>query len=178
MDNDEYSDDEVVTGDGSDIKLKYKYTLWANNPSTTDWKAKDIKVVTISTVSEFWRLFNNFNKMGAKYERYYLMKDGVEPRFEDKENRNGGVLSIKIDDEKLGLKLYEYMCVSTMVNKLLKDDVDDVITGICINPRKDSLFIKIWNKNGDVDMTNNLNPDIYDKIKDFSMQYKKNIPEY
>lgn len=163
--------------DGSNIKLVYDYVLWANNPTTNDWRAKDKKVVKITNGSEFWSFMNNFSKMGPRFMRYSLMRKGVEPRFEHHENRNGGILSIRTDN-KNGCRLWEKLCSYMVINKLLKEGTDDTINGIGVIPRKDCLYIKIWNKNGALELNNTLNDDMLSELSGLSMVYKRIVPDF
>lgn len=171
------NDNGKVDGDGRNIKLVYNYVLWANNPLANDWRAKDTKVTIIKTAADFWKLMNNFNKMGPKFMRYYLMREGVDPRFEDTANRAGGILSIKLDTKK-GLKVWEEIAVQMVLSNLLKPEIKDTINGIAINPKKDYLFVKIWNMDGEQTLIKTLRPEILSDLADHSVLYKKIEPDY
>ena len=59
---------------GKHIKLLDVYTLWTHDIYDKDWTIKGYKKrCTLETVSDFWKLFNNFNKLGMKYNHYLLV---------------------------------------------------------------------------------------------------------
>ena len=73
----------------------------------------------------------------------FLMKNNVNPLWEDKHNRNGGCFSFKVSNKNVvsTWKNLIYCLVGcTIVDKKYIDN----ITGITISPKKAFCIIKIW----------------------------------
>lgn len=152
------------------------YVLWCHSTSDNDWSINSYKkLCSISNVSQFWRLFNNFERLGINLSHFFLMKEGITPTWEDKNNRNGGICSFKVDTTN-ALRVWEYIgCM--LVNDILTEDKED-ITGISLNGRNNWAFIKIWNRNNSNNLMNTLNENILTHCKRYSMKYRANTPEY
>eukprot|EP00967_Tisochrysis_lutea_P097767 scaffold143748_cov19-Tisochrysis_lutea.AAC.1 len=76
--------------------LENSWTLWFDNPQqkqTTSKFGQTLRpVFTFSTVEEFWCLYNNIKTPGQLQPSatFYLFKEGIEPKWEDPRNFNGG----------------------------------------------------------------------------------------
>lgn len=167
----------------ADRSLSCTWVLWTHSLASNDWSLDGYNpIIEINTVSEFWKVFNNFDKLGADCFHMYLMRKGITPMWEDKQNRNGGVCSIKIDFEK-SIKEFEELC-SYLVTDNLTENVSDCdnITGVSFSPKINSRFsfsiIKIWNNDSSKDIMNELNKKLNKKYSKYNPQYKANAPEY
>jgi hypothetical protein len=115
-----------------------------------------------------------------------IMRDGIEPLWEDEKNANGGTYSLKIDHEK-GYKIWTLLMMYILGETFTKnmDDINGIsvsyIKGINVgsstkNSPQDYTYIKIWNSNPKNNMDNiqSLFPsDIMDTIKNDSIMYLK-----
>lgn len=161
---------------GHNIPLSSTYILWCHDIHNKDWSLAGYnKLCTITTVSEFWKLFNNLNKIGYKTNNFFLMKDGTDPTWEHNNNRHGGICSFRTDMDS-SLKMYEDLC-ARMVTDILTNNMDD-INGISFSPKNNWTIIKIWNKSKTNDLSKTLSPHILNTYKDTSIKYKENEPEY
>lgn len=161
---------------GSNINLNNKYVLWAHNINDDNWEISSYKkLCTISTISEFWRLFNNFKKIGWKYMHFYLMKSGVVPIWEHPENKNGGICSFRVEMDK-ALEVWEDVGVRMMCNMIISDHTD--INGISISLKHNWGLIKIWNKNNENNIAKLMHNEMKAKYANFSIMYKINKPDY
>lgn len=166
--------------DGSNILLPHKYTLWYHDIYNKNWNISSYKkLCVIENVSEFWKIYNNFNKLGLNFYHYFLMKENIQPMWEHIENRNGGICSFQMDIAKF-YPLFVELNVLMMCNALT-DNSNDTINGISISPktigRNNWIIIKIWNKNGEHDLAKTLGNDIMQKYNEVTIQYKKINPE-
>jgi hypothetical protein len=168
---------ELHQNDGSDIQLNGEYVLWSHQLGDNNWGISGYKkMCTIRTVSDFWRLFNNFRKIGWKFMNFYLMKSGVDPMWEHPLNRNGGICSFKTHTNN-ALEVWESLNVKMMCDKLASNMED--INGISISPKnKEWALVKIWNRDSKNDLMVTLNNEITESYKELSIQYKANNPEY
>lgn len=164
------------TNTGNDIPLPTTYILWSHNIHSNDWSLTGyIKLCSIKTISEFWRLFNNLDKLGYKANNLFLMKEGTDPIWEHENNRDGGICSFRVTMDT-SLLMYEDLCTRLMCN-LLTDNMDD-INGISYSPKNNWAIIKIWNKDKKNDLSVTLNSHILTTYKNNSIKYKSNEPEY
>lgn len=168
------NDDNV--DDGTKIYFNHSYILWAHDISEKDWSINGYKkLCKIENVSQFWRVFNNFSKLGVKFMHFFLMKDGVEPIWEDPENRNGGICSFRIEFTN-AMEIWQYLNIRLVLETLTVVESD--INGVSISPKNNWAIIKIWNKDCNNDLSKTLNNDILEKYKSYSIKYKSNSPEY
>jgi hypothetical protein len=105
-----------------------------------------------------------------------MMKQGVNPIWEDPKNRNGGCFSYKVPNKNV-LKAWTELTYR-IVGGSISDRASFVksVTGITISPKKNFCIIKIWTSNCD-----HQNPTIVSPIKGLQTQgclFKKHTPEY
>jgi translation initiation factor 4E len=132
-------------------KLGKTYTLWYHNPNENNWLLNSYhEIMTFSTVEEFLILQNFITENMILYGMFFLMQDGIAPVWEDPSNINGGVLSWKVDNT-LSYEYWLDIAKHYVSNNLFSDcSANDIVTGICISPKKNSNIIKIWiNKTAD-----------------------------
>ena len=142
--------------------LIYKWNLWYHHEKD-NWKLSGYKkVYEISTVGDFWRLNNNWDKLkGINNKHYFLMKDDITPLWEDPSNVNGGCWSFKVHEdqaEKLWIDLSAFLVCNQIIN-----NYEDVIgLSICLKKNSNSV-IKIWNKDSKNNSLNLINKEIIKK---------------
>ena len=159
-------------------KLNSSWRFWAHLPHDTDWTVKSYKdIYKISTVEEAIVLFETIPEKMVKNCMLFIMKDGIQPLWEDPKNRNGGCFSYKVSNKHV-YKVWKdltYVVVGSSISK--NANFVNCVTGITISPKKNFCIIKIW-------MTdcNNQNPSIVTTdVKGILAQgclFKKHMPEY
>ncbi len=161
---------------GSDILLPFALVLWSHDIGEKRWTINSYhRHLTLKSVADFWRLFNNFPKLGIKFHHFFLMREGIDPTWEHPMNRSGGMCSFRTEISN-SAELLEDLAVYAVCEKLV-DRMDD-INGISISPKNTWAIIKIWNRDASHDLTQTINHDILDKYCDLSIKYKVNAPEY
>jgi len=153
--------------------------LWSHSLTDSSWDISSYNIIyDIDTVGKFWYIFNNLPSCDIKGNHFYLMKKNVDPIWEHEENRKGGVCSFRVL-LKDSMKLFEYLCVLMLCNKLYdgEGNLDDV-TGVSVSPKNNWSIVKVWNKDSKVDVVGRLNSEIKKKYNNISIQYKENNPEY
>nr|QBK89363.1 MAG: translation initiation factor 4E [Mimivirus LCMiAC02] len=163
---------------GRNIELPHELMLWSHEIHSNNWYIDGYsKICDINNVSDFWKVFNNFEKMNTRSKHYYLMKSGIDPTWEHPSNSNGGQCSFRIE-HSVAKELWENLCVRFVCNELY-DDVDD-INGLSYSPKNNWVIVKIWNKNGKNNIEAKLRTDLKKKLDDdnISIKYKINIPEH
>lgn len=161
--------------DGSDIPLSDYYTLYSHAARSNTWELSSYeKMITLYTVSDYWKFMNNFYKLDTKLTQYFLMKNNITPRWEDDANRNGGKCSFKLEHVR-SIELWEDLC-SRMICDVLTSNKND-INGVTYCPKNSYVIIQIWNSDGNNDISNMLPTSMSYKYKDINPQYKKIEPE-
>ena len=170
----------VPTEPSKDIELNDTWILWSHELCDTNWDENSYSIVfEFNDLENFWKLYNNFESLGGLNKKdYFLMRKGIKPLWEDPNNRNGGICSLKIPITKSAdiwseLSMY-------LVGESFFEDVDKMndINGISICPKSVWSIIKIWNKDCNNNLEENL-PEIFlKKYNKCSIKYRKNAPEY
>lgn len=147
--------------------LNTNWVLWFHNPEDNDWSLESyVKVATINSFEIFWQLYNNLNKGNIENGMFFLMREGINPLWEDSKNVNGGCWSFKIFKKNI----YDsWIDVSiNLVNETLTKELDnsDTITGISLSPKKAFCIVKVWNN----DKTKNSNSILSDNIINLNLK--------
>ena len=156
--------------------------LWYHH-ELDNWKVDGYrKIFTINCIRDFWDLHNNIEYIGGiNNQNFFLMRDGVNPIWEDPKNRNGGCWSIKLMETHRNSTIWQKLALKMVCENMFKDPKHDelgVITGLSINLRNaNTTIIKIWNSDTKFNSSKLLNDDI---TKDFGYNiiYKKKNVEY
>ncbi|ANB13436.1 translation initiation factor eIF4E [Sugiyamaella lignohabitans] len=134
--------------------LTHQWTLWYTKPQTgnEEWHNLLKKVVTVSTVEEFWGAYNSVPKVSELPMKadYSFFSEGVRPEWEDPRNSKGGKWmfqyrsgrrSISVDEA--WLKVLLGMIGGTLDNE---DVNSEQINGAFISIRKAGIKINLWTK--------------------------------
>jgi len=151
-------------------------------------------ITTFKKWGDIGTFFNTLNNISGEcsYTDFdiFIMKNEISPMWEDMENRNGSICSIKIDSLPDGYNVFKSLTINMANNTLLKFNPSNwnTINGISFSSKKlDSvaetfcIIVKIWFKInilnfGSVDKL--LNDDINNLISKYSIKNKSIKPEY
>ena len=137
------------------------WNIWYHHEKD-NWKLNGYKkIYTIENIKDFWKLYNNWNKLGGiSVKHYFIMQDGATPIWEDSININGGCWSFKI----LGYQCKElWEDLSTL---LVSEEITEnkEIVGLSVCQKKNGYsVIKIWNKDSKKNSLGLLNEKILNK---------------
>jgi hypothetical protein len=158
-------------------KLSDNWTLWAHLPHNTDWSLKSyIPISTFTTLEDAIAVTESLPSALVENCMLFIMRQGINPMWEDPKNRNGGCFSYKVLNKNVAKAWSEltYRVVGGSIsngNAFVKS-----VTGITISPKKNFCIIKIWMSNCD-----HQNPAVVAPIKGLQDQgclFKKHTPEY
>lgn len=122
----------------TDLHLKYRWCLWFHMIDNDSWDVKSYRMIySFDNVCDFWKMNNNLPSVF--HGMFFLMRDGIMPIYEDKNNVNGALYSFRIVKKKLQDVWNELMIC--LVGHTLYPQAD-AINGISVNPK--SCVIKIW----------------------------------
>ncbi|KAK4047353.1 eukaryotic translation initiation factor 4E [Microbotryomycetes sp. JL221] len=153
------------------------WTLWFDSASKQDkaksWDEALVKVISFSSVEEFWSLYNNIVPPSLIHpnSNYYLFKQGVKPAWEDNANSKGGKWSVqlprgKYSDQIDNFWLYTMLAAigetletpyvapsstsapptETTTTTSSSSSFSNEITGVIVSSRKAFYRINIWTR--------------------------------
>jgi len=136
------------------IKLAHNWTFWFDKPDlrTTDgnWDQFLIKIDSFRKIEKFWSLFNNILlpihiQSGVNF---HLFKSGIEPKWEDIHNFNGGKWMLIVSKQNYSIvnDLWEKTLVA-LVSGMFGNLNTENINGIVLSVKKNIIKIAIWTKN-------------------------------
>ena len=143
----------------------------------SDWSIKSyIKMCNVNSVENTILLNDEIHYDLIKKSMMFLMKDGIQPMWEDEHNKNGGCFSFKILNKDI-LNVWKYVLFSTLGSTITKNkDHYKNINGITLSPKKKFCILKIWMKDCTL-----MDPDIFESIDSMDSTgciFKKHCPEY
>lgn len=197
LDNSSFSSSQPA-----DLKLHSKWRYWTHETYTKDWMINSFhKLIVFGFVSEFWRVFNNFDKingLGARY--YFMMRGDIEPTWEHPKNRNGIIWSVQVPVTHISA-VWERLCALIVGETLVapelnptnaKGEPNMLINGISTvlrevtangkggNGQKSTFYlIKIW-LSRNIDIVKNITAALKDisDLRDLSIRSMQLRPEY
>lgn len=141
--------DLISQKEDDDIYLNDIWVLYFHDPNDSNWNMISyLNLGSINNVQEFW---NHHQCLTPHLHQgmFFIMREYVFPSWDDKENINGGCLSIKILKENIQL-YWEDLCVKllgeTLINEEYREAYWNTINGISISPKKFFCIVKIWLK--------------------------------
>eukprot|EP01125_Pyxidicula_operculata_P008410 TRINITY_DN2821_c0_g1_i1.p1 TRINITY_DN2821_c0_g1~~TRINITY_DN2821_c0_g1_i1.p1 ORF type:complete len:203 (+),score=27.59 TRINITY_DN2821_c0_g1_i1:36-644(+) len=122
------------------------------NKSQSSWGDNIKKIYTFSTVEDFWCLWNNIKGAHelAYGSNYHLFKEGIEPKWEDPSNTNGGKWLVELQTSKSEQVNQVWLWAVLSCIGCSYDDEDE-ICGVVISIRKGKNKIALWTKSCDKD---------------------------
>ena len=168
----------LATKTGEYHDLSETWCLWAHLPHDTDWSLKSYKnIYTLSNIEQTIAIMETLPETLVKNCMLFLMRDGINPTWEDPRNRQGGCFSYKVSNKHVCnvWKELSYVLVGNTISN--NDDFVANVSGVTISPKKNFCIIKIW-----MSTCSYQNPGIItDEIVNFSSSgslFKKHVPEY
>lgn len=170
----------IVTQDVLNVcnnKIQNKWCLWAHLPHDTDWSLKSYKLIyKFDSIEEAVVLFETLPEQMVKNCMLFVMKEGIQPIWEDPKNREGGCFSYKVTNKNV-VNTWKYLAYYLVGETLAIDpNKSKIINGITISPKKNFCIIKVW-----LSTCNYQNPNIINEVKDitsYGCLFKKHTPEY
>ena len=136
---------ENVKGDLNYRPLKHTWMCWAHMPHDINWSIESyIKLVEIKSVEDTLTLNKTIPDKMIKNCMLFLMKIGINPTWEDKNNCNGGCFSFKILNKYVPQVWKDLICCVVGESISTNKDFIKDVTGITISPKKSFCIVKIW----------------------------------
>ena len=118
--------------------LNSNWDIWYH-AEKDNWKLSGYKnIYKITSINSFWQFYNNWNKIDNIINKhFFLMKENINPIWEDPKNINGGCWSFKIHDdqaEELWAEISIYL-----VCEILCPSISNEIVGVSICFKKNNI---------------------------------------
>ena len=130
------------------FNLKDKWVLWFHKVNNNNWSLESYsKIFEITTYYDILFVIKEIENITSGM--FFLMKDGILPVFEDKNNINGGYWSLRItkkDSFEYWEKIIYYLCIDTIT---IDKKYDKYINGFSVSPKINNCIFKIWNSSYD-----------------------------
>jgi len=134
--------------------LKHAWTLWffqqnhIGNPTTT-WMRKQKPILTVTTVEDFWSLYNSLQTPSTlpAGSDYSIFKEGIFPDWEDPKNQHGGrwIISTSKDLKKHFIDTYwlELILMLFLIGEHADKDANQ-INGAAVSVRARNCKMAVW----------------------------------
>ena len=120
------------------LPLNTKWVLWCHLKTERNWDISTfIKVYTISTVQNFWGVYNNIR---FDDQIFFLMREGISPIWNTPKNKDGGKWNIYVNRKKVS-EIWRDLSLLA-IGETLKCK-GKPINGIAIRPKFAQSIIKI-----------------------------------
>lgn len=122
-----------------------KWTLWAHLPHDTNWSMESYRQIhTIESVENVVALVEHLPDALVRNCMLFMMREGIQPTWEDPRNRNGGCFSYKVTNKLVPTTWRNLMMLTACETAATQEHVSKDITGITISPKKNFCIVKIW----------------------------------
>ena len=131
----------------SDLKLQNEWILWNHGLNDKSWSNDSYKnIFEFKNLYDLKIYFDNLDLLQLQNSMYFIMRDGIFPTWEDKNNCNGCCASFKVSSNDI-LKTWKLLLQNILCENIHKNiQKYDNINGISISPKKEFNIIKIWFK--------------------------------
>jgi hypothetical protein len=108
-----------------------------------DYRSSLQNLHTMSSVEEFWRLYNNIRQPSnlERNSNYHFFKEGVEPLWEDPANEQGGKWVLTLRDEARLDRIWEELLLA-LVGGVVESG--HAVNGAVVSRRKKGDRVALW----------------------------------
>lgn len=131
----------------SDLKLQNKWILWNHGLNDKSWSNDSYKNIFVyQNLYDLKIYFDNLDLLQLQNSMYFIMRNGIFPTWEDKNNKNGCCASFKVFSSDI-LETWKLLLQNILCENIHKNiQKYNNINGISISPKKEFNIIKIWFK--------------------------------
>jgi translation initiation factor 4E len=144
-----------------DIKFTDTWNIWYHHIKD-NWTIDGYKqIYKIDNGIAFWQFYNNIDSFGGiTAKHFFLMKNDIQPIWEDEANIKGGCWSFKVVDSMVG-ELWEDLSVFIVTDELV---IDTTCLGLSVAVKKNNTcVVKIWNDDSNKNSIKHINKNILKK---------------
>lgn len=158
--------------------LNDTWILWHHKRDDKDWSINSYrKISSFNTVEDMWICLNNYfcDPSVIEFDSFYLMRQGIPPRWDDPPNNNGSAWTFKIRMKQRSLFRFWLDLVFFSVGETICSD-SETIVGISTSPKMSNGTVRVWLS----EVNNNI--ERFNHLKDYGIDFndswfKKNSDE-
>ena len=169
---------DLQTTTKGETAIQNRYTFWYHRRSTknnNEYIPKELG--TFGSVESFWQIYDHMVRPNVfkVTTDYHLFKEGVQPMWEDEQNKQGGKWMVRLK-KGIASRVWEELLLAIIGEQF---DVGQEICGAVVSVRHNEDIISVWNRSTD-------NKEATSKIRDqiqrilkipkfISIEYKKHM---
>jgi hypothetical protein len=142
------------------------WTMYFHDPDHNQWTPSSYKIIGhISTVQDW--CYNDASFMNLWYKgMFFIMREHIQPLWEDPLNKNGGCFSFKVNKNDAGEYWFRLGALLLGGNLGKKSEVQDKICGISISPKRNYCILRVWLQDHEYNSTEfyNLEIPVYSQV--------------
>lgn len=142
-------------------KTKYNWSFYIHLQNSTNWDLDSYYKINDS--NDLMTLLKTNEHIGSemlKKSLIFVMKNNINPIWEDELNKKGGSFSFKIHNRDIE-RVWKHFFYRMIGNTLFEnEDIMENVNGLSVSPKKTTCILKVWIKTCDIK-----NPSIFSKLK-------------
>ena len=130
----------------SQHRLQTAWILWSHLPQLNDWTLSSyVRIYRMTTMEEVIAIMEAIPTVMIETCMLFLMKEGINPIWEDPKNRTGGCFAYKVAETNVPTVWKELSYIVTGESTSIRvPEFNRFVNGITISPKKHFCIIKIW----------------------------------
>ncbi|CAM40202.1 putative eukaryotic translation initiation factor 4e [Leishmania braziliensis MHOM/BR/75/M2904] len=100
-------------------------------------------VFRVDSIPTFWRVVNNIaSPTELQLSTLYLFRDGIDPKWEDPANRDGGIVKVKATSAQID-EAWELLLCRT-IGDSWSPSVRETVNGVVLKVRERGYWLELW----------------------------------
>ena len=144
-----------------EFKSKYNWSFYIHLQNSSNWNLDSYyKIIDSNNLMILLKTNELIGSEMLKKSLIFVMKNNINPIWEDDLNKNGGSFSFKIHNRDVE-RVWKHFLYRMLGNTLFDDeDIMENVNGLSISPKKTTCILKVWMKTCKIKNTN-----IFSKLK-------------
>ena len=154
--------------------LNNKWNLYYHLINNNDWSINSYeKLIEFDNLEQTIENYKYIDEDILKKTMLFLMREKINPIWEDKNNINGACYSFKIQNKNIN-NVWKNISYSLVSENLLSENTDK-INGISISPKKFFCILKIWIKDTSLENIKFLNENLINLEYIYKLNNEQNL---
>lgn len=123
--------------------LQDRWVLWNHKVDSDDWTINGYKkLLVLESLEDYYKMLNSVEDISAGM--FFLMKEGIEPLWEDPANIKGGFWSFRVSKNK-SKEIWANISAALVGQTLTQDPSQmQYVNGISFSPKISKAIFRIW----------------------------------
>jgi len=179
------------------LKFDNHYQTYAHFNGDKNWRyANYLPISKLESWKDIAGFLNSLDKRDTRYTMndfdIFVMKNNISPMWEDEQNKDGSIISIKLASNEDAFKLFKFLLINICNSSLLKytEKTHNKTNGITFSTKfvesanLKSYIVKVWFKynfcgnNYNYNFQSIFNNHINDELEGYSVKFRPIKPEF